>query len=49
MTLTGHTNMVTGLAFSADGLRLATASWDSTANIWDLISCQVVATIIGLT
>src|SRR5262249_58223099 len=35
-TFRGHRNEVENLAFSANGRRLATASWDSTVLIWDL-------------
>src|SRR5262245_10728435 len=31
----GHNDVVTKAAFSPDGLRLATASWDKTAKSWD--------------
>ncbi len=31
----GHTNSVFGIAFSADGARVATASTDQTARVWD--------------
>lgn len=34
--LRGHTGLITGLVFSPDGTRLATASTDSTVLIWDL-------------
>jgi WD40 repeat protein/serine/threonine protein kinase len=34
-TLTGHTDVVYGLAYSPDGDRLATASWDGTVKVWD--------------
>jgi len=36
LTLRGHANLVTGVAFSPDGKRLATASWDQTAKVWDV-------------
>jgi WD40 repeat protein len=35
LRLTGHAFRVNGAAFSGDGLRLATASTDQTARIWD--------------
>jgi WD40 repeat protein len=35
-TLTGHTDSVRGLGFSADGFRLASASFDSTVILWNL-------------
>ncbi|MDX6581649.1 MAG: hypothetical protein QOI10_833 [Solirubrobacterales bacterium] len=34
-TLRGHTAAITGLQFSPDGARLATASRDGTARVWD--------------
>lgn len=33
--LEGHENFVTSAAFSPDGSRIATASWDRTARVWD--------------
>lgn len=35
-TLSGHGGPVYGLAFSTDGTRLATASWDQNVIVWDL-------------
>jgi hypothetical protein len=34
--LAGHTELIAGVAFSADSGRAATASWDGTARIWDV-------------
>jgi WD40 repeat protein len=47
LTLLGHTNMVLGLAFSPDGRRLATTSWDGTARVWDLDDGQEIVTFTG--
>ena len=34
-TLYGHTGPVTSAAFSPDGTRILTGSWDRTARVWD--------------
>jgi WD40 repeat protein len=36
LTLPGHTSGISGVAFSPDGTRLATGSWDHTARVWDI-------------
>jgi WD40 repeat protein len=45
--LTAHTNLVSDVAFSPDGRRLATASHDSTAKVWDLSLGEVVQEFTG--
>jgi WD40 repeat protein/tRNA A-37 threonylcarbamoyl transferase component Bud32 len=42
LTLKGHTDQVTGVAFSPDGTRLASASHDWSARIWDAKTGQEV-------
>src|SRR5579883_563060 len=40
LRLQGHKSYVSSLAFSTDGTKLASAQWDSTALIWDVVSTQ---------
>ena len=35
LTLAGHTGAVAAVAFSPDGKRIATGSYDRTAKVWD--------------
>src|SRR5262249_15892870 len=39
--LSGHLGPVSGVAFSPDGKRLASAGWDSLAKVWDLSTGEV--------
>jgi len=45
--LHGHSRQVTGVAFSADGALLATASRDGTARIWDVLTGARRSTLTG--
>jgi putative methionine-R-sulfoxide reductase with GAF domain len=46
-TLNGHSGWVTAVAFSADGQRLASASWDQTVKFWDVPTGQELGTVAG--
>src|SRR5262249_756775 len=45
--LKGHQGPVSSVAFSPDGKRIVTASFDRTARIWDAESGQVLVTLKG--
>jgi WD40 repeat protein/serine/threonine protein kinase len=47
LVLKGHTSQVRAVAFFPDGTRLATASEDNTARIWDPLTGRLVAALQG--
>jgi WD40 repeat protein len=48
VTLRGHTNLVTGLAWSPDGKRLASASDDGTVKMWSPLSGREAGLLLGM-
>jgi WD40 repeat protein len=48
-TFLGHIGPVTGVCFSPDGTRLASASWDQTVKVWDAAKGQELLTLKGHT
>src|SRR6516165_240161 len=45
--LVGHGALVSSAAFSPDGSRVVTASWDGTARLWDIKTGAALATLAG--
>jgi WD40 repeat protein len=43
----GHTDPVRSVAFSSDGLRIASGSFDNTVRIWDTVSGTIQHTLEG--
>ncbi|MBD2777731.1 serine/threonine-protein kinase [Iningainema tapete] len=46
-TLSGHSNVVTSVALSPDGKTLASGSWDTTLQLWDLATGKKLNTLEG--
>jgi WD40 repeat protein len=44
-TFKGHSSWVTSVAFSADGQRLASGSWDQTVKFWDVSTGRELITV----
>ncbi len=46
-TLKGHSDKVQAVAYSFDGKRILTASWDKTAKVWDAVTGREIVTLKG--
>jgi WD40 repeat protein/serine/threonine protein kinase/TPR repeat protein len=49
LVLSGHTEILHSAAYSPDGRRIVTASWDKTARIWDAASGEQLLILSGHT
>ena len=45
--LSGHAGVVLSVAFSADGSKVVSGSWDETVKIWNADSGEVIQTLSG--
>ena len=46
-TLKGHTDYIWEVAYSPDGKRIASGSWDESIKIWDAASGKCLKTLTG--
>jgi WD40 repeat protein len=46
---TGHTSIVSSVAFSPDGQRALSASWDGTLRLWDVATGETLRVLVGHT
>ncbi len=49
LELKGHTKDVRSVAFSPDGTRIVTGSYDSTAKVWDAVTGKSLLEVKGFT
>ena len=47
LALVGHVGLMSGVAFSPDGSRIVSGSWDKTARVWDVATGVALATLSG--
>ena len=47
LALAGHMGLISGVAFSPDGSRIVSSSWDKTARVWDVRTGVALATLSG--
>ena len=45
LRLQGHSDRVTGVAFSPDGAMIASSSWDNSVRVWEVASGECRATL----
>jgi WD40 repeat protein len=47
MELAGHSSFVWAIAYSPEGTRIATGSWDTTIKLWDAANGREMMTLRG--